>query len=108
MAKLDPRLVPVEPIGSYTANCFYDGPSGSGFGPREFPRYPDHPEADALARRRKDLGLGLGKASDRLGMSAENLSGLEHGRYTPKDAAGWLDLEALLLQPSAREEADRG
>lgn len=60
------------------------GPGKSGFEEFDDKVYPP-PEIDVRPLRRDELGLTLGNAARGLGITAEQMSGLEMGRYWPAD-----------------------
>jgi hypothetical protein len=91
--KLDSRLVPIRTVPRFSERFVQLVADGALLG-RVPVKIDNH---ERLRNIRVDAGLTLRQAARRIGMSAENLSGLEHGRYTLKDG-NWDGLEALLAQ----------
>lgn len=103
MTALDPRLVRVESIGTRTFNAFWSGHDDAGkpvggFGPVTQPAYPPSPRGERLAAERKRGMVGLMRAAAALGLTAENLSGVERGRYVFVDEQDWDRAEAALFE----------
>jgi hypothetical protein len=64
------------------------------------PTYPENPQGDNLRRTRVAMSKGLREVSRALGISAENLSGLEHARYTFADPTDWDRALDIVRQPT--------
>lgn len=92
---INPRLLRVSPVGTRSATGFWDGrdpktgQSIGGFGTREMPNYPDSPRGKVLGEKRRARMLGLRDCARIAGLTAEEFSGLEHGRYTFADETEW-------------------
>jgi hypothetical protein len=100
---LDPRLFRVEPVGTVSANAFWDGHDEQGnhvggFGPVERHQYPHSPRGDNLREMRVASRVTLREAADALGLRAEELSGLEHGRYCFADASAWESAMVTIIE----------
>lgn len=93
------RLRKVAPIGTRLTSAFVSREDGCG-GLEEvvMPEYPDDGGAGERFRaRRVAAGLLLRQAAAKLGLTAEEVSGLEFGRYVPE--GGWDALYAALEAP---------
>lgn len=98
------NVLPVEPIGKRKSWAFVTLEGGRRGGMREVELsvYSPSPRGEELRQARAGAGRrggGLVKCSRALGITAEQLSGLESGRYTLSDA----DWEVALRV--AREKA---
>lgn len=60
----------------------------------QFP--PPSREAQALQGQRRALGLSIGAAARKLGISVSNYSSLENGRLIPAPPTTWTFLELIL------------
>lgn len=92
----------VEPIGKRKGGAFVSRSDGtSGYDILEFNVYPDAPGGEMLrsARVNRELRhhVTLRSGAARLGLTAEQLSGLEHGRYTFADSADFERAAAILM-----------
>jgi hypothetical protein len=99
-------LDPVTPIGTRRASgfaSFTDGTSGA----HEWEEaiYPPHPEGREFAAFRIALGMSLRETARRLGVNPSEVSGLEFGRFVPRD--GWDALRARLYSIDPRPRCIR-
>lgn len=77
------NLIPVQPVGSHESLAFVNPPPPDGGLQRVTVRdYPASPCGEALLHTRLGFDLGLRSAASVLGLSAVDLSALEHGRAT--------------------------
>jgi hypothetical protein len=106
------QIKKVEPIGKRKGGAFVSRTNGTGgYEILEFNVYPDAPGGEALRAARVDrelrhhVTLRIGAA--RLGLTAEQLSGIEHGRYTFVDPADFdRAAEVLRAAPAANEKVE--
>lgn len=75
-------IKPVAPIGRGMARGFGHKSDGTPIYEWEMDVYPPSPKGKELRNLRKELDLGLRETSKALGISAVDLSSLEHGRAT--------------------------
>jgi hypothetical protein len=97
------RLKLREPVGYGREHGFRIacGPGGSA-GPfdEQRPIYSPSPEAMEFRARRQALDLALREAARRVGLSAPELSDLEHGRANLADPEDWPRLLGALEEPA--------
>lgn len=74
-------ITPVQPIGRSRHRVFGRCADGSAFYEIELDDYPDSIDSRGFRESRK-ARFGLREAARRLGLTATELSGLEHGAYT--------------------------
>ena len=69
--------------------------------------YPPHPQGDRLREARVQVSVSMGELAKVLGITAAELSGLEHGSYTT-DQAGWDECWTALYELREKKWASRG
>lgn len=74
------------------------GPDGCGVSEWDEPIYPDSPHGSQLRAARMEPYRNLRETGRLLGLTAEQISGLETGRYTLSDE-DWTELFSLLSRP---------
>lgn len=95
----------VAAIGKRTGPAFVSRRDGScSYEDVTTPVYPESPRGELFRAHRVALGVSLRQAADALGLSAVEVSGLEHGRYVFTDAGEW-DRAEILLQARAPRRA---
>lgn len=77
------------PVSYRRGAAFVTRARGCGLEDVRTPVYTLSRQATDLATYRKELGLGLRDAANRIGIRAVELSGLEHGRLVPEDPSDW-------------------
>lgn len=82
-------VVKVEPVGTKRVGGMRCMRNGSVVTSWDEPVYPPYPDGVALRRARVAARMGLQEATKRLGLSAEIVCGLEHGRYRFVDGDDW-------------------
>lgn len=85
------NLIRMEPVGYTTALGHYTGKDGIAHDlPVSLPTWPHSPHGEELRNLRRACSVGLREAAKRAGLTAEQLSGLERGRYdlSPEDWMG--------------------
>lgn len=88
------RIIKVKPTGTRKAfgHIHYTSRPHE-WGEFEMPTYPPSPMGERLRDERQRRDFGLRETARALGLRAEQVSGLEHGRYTVDD---WDALFAML------------
>lgn len=103
------QLKKVEPTGVREGLAFVHRSGGGGCGPEVITSdtYPESPGGDLLreARKAAPVFTSLGDGARRLGLRAEQLSGLEHGRYTFADPVDF-ETAAKILKGDWPKRAD--
>jgi hypothetical protein len=74
------KVEPVHPIGLRKTVAFVTRADSCALEDVAVPVYPKNPHAEELRRRRIALGFSLGDGASVLGITAAEMSGLEHGR----------------------------
>ncbi len=103
------QIKKVAPIGTRTGVAFVN--RGDGRGGAEMVTsdvYPPDPRGDVLRKARVSAKpfVRLGSGAARLGLTAEQLSGLEHGRYAFVDEDDWQRAADVLAVASTDAEAE--
>ena len=105
------KLIRVAPIGDRPIAGLVTRESGCGIEWWREPVYPPHPRGAQLRDARMEPYRSLRDAARLTGLTAENISGLENGRYALGDD-DWTRLLALLAAPPpslfAAQAASRG
>ena len=90
------KLREATPVGYHRGAAFVTRTRGCALEDVRTPQYWVSQAALDLADYRKELGLGLSVAANKIGIRAVELSGLEHGRYVPEEPGAWAKMmEAL-------------
>lgn len=93
-------ITAVVPTGITTVNAFWDGVDANGkhvggFGPMQRAVYPESPAGEALRKARVERSIGLHQLATATGLTARELSELEHGKATTTPE-GWAALRNAL------------
>lgn len=102
--KRDIHLIDVEPVGTRTFRALVRRSSGPcAMEDVTEPKYPASPRGELLRRQRVDAGVSLGALARALGITAADLSGLEHGRKDLRFIEDWGRVVGALRELEPRE-----
>lgn len=96
-----PRIIPVTPL-RWEKHFAFVNPGGAQM--VDTPIYPEHPRGETLRSLRMACDIYMRDAGRLVGITAEQLSGLEHGRYTLENDTVWCELFAALAAEYERRE----